>query len=226
MNDSKQVLKKTVKKYPNDKSDIAGLSANAGAALDIMAGKHIIDPVIQEENYAGGNLLDFKRTDYKVWNTTTQAALPEKVWYKTRTANPEERLTFYVYDQNCNMLEMAKKDDVRKTYIWGYNNNTYPVAEITGASYSSVIALLNQSIIQNPASDQALRNELQKIRQNFPTALVTTFTYKPLIGLTSQTDAGNHTIYYEYDFLGRLKLIRDQDNNVLKSFDYQYQAQP
>jgi YD repeat-containing protein len=57
-------------------------------------------------------------------------------------------------------------------------------------------------------------------------AQMTTYTYEPLIGITSQTDVSNRTSYYEYDALGRLKLIRDQDNNVLKSFDYKYQVQP
>ncbi|PSL26375.1 YD repeat-containing protein [Chitinophaga ginsengisoli] len=50
------------------------------------------------------------------------------------------------------------------------------------------------------------------------------FTYQPLIGLTSKSDDQNHILKYEYDGLGRLKVIRDQDGNVLKQIDYQYQA--
>src|SRR6185437_7032164 len=56
------------------------------------------------------------------------------------------------------------------------------------------------------------------------TAQMTTYSYDPLIGITSQTDAGNRISYYEYDGLSRLKRIRDQDYNILKSFDYQYQG--
>lgn len=54
-------------------------------------------------------------------------------------------------------------------------------------------------------------------------ALITTYTYEPLIGMTSQTHAAGRTTFYEYDSFGRLKTIRDQDKNAIKTLDYQYQ---
>jgi YD repeat-containing protein len=56
-------------------------------------------------------------------------------------------------------------------------------------------------------------------------AKVTTYTYAPLVGVTSVYSYNNTVVYYEYDGLGRLKHIRDQDNNILKTFDYKYQVQ-
>jgi hypothetical protein len=56
-------------------------------------------------------------------------------------------------------------------------------------------------------------------------AQMTTYTYDPLIGMTSQCDLRNNILYYEYDEFGRLKIIRDQDQNILKTFNYKYQEQ-
>jgi len=55
-------------------------------------------------------------------------------------------------------------------------------------------------------------------------AQMTSYTYTPLIGATTQADANNRITYYEYDAFGRLKLIRDMDRNILKTFSYQYQG--
>jgi len=49
-----------------------------------------------------------------------------------------------------------------------------------------------------------------------------TYTYDPLIGITSKTDQSNNTTFYFYDEFGRLKTIKDNDLNIIKDFDYQY----
>ena len=65
---------------------------------------------------------------------------------------------------------------------------------------------------------------IDELRLYPATAQMTTYTYSPLVGVTSQTDVGNRVTYYEYDGLARLKRIRDQDYNILKTYEYQYQA--
>lgn len=56
-------------------------------------------------------------------------------------------------------------------------------------------------------------------------AQVSSFTYHPLYGKTSESDTNGRTTYYEYDAFGRLKLIRDSDKNVVKAYDYHYVVQ-
>jgi hypothetical protein len=55
---------------------------------------------------------------------------------------------------------------------------------------------------------------------------MSTFTYIPLVGVSTICDANNKINYYEYDSFNRLRRIKDQDGNVVKVFDYQYQANP
>lgn len=56
-------------------------------------------------------------------------------------------------------------------------------------------------------------------------ALITTYTYQPLIGMTSMTDVKCNTTYYEYDDLLRLKTIKDQDGKIVKKTEYHYKGQ-
>ncbi|WP_161964169.1 RHS repeat domain-containing protein [Chitinophaga flava] len=132
---------------------------------------------------------------------------------------------FSAYDEKGNLTEQYKTGDTKDVYLWGYNNS-YPVAKVTGSTYSTVAALVNNVIIQQTnISDAAMRAELNKIRIGLAgtPALVTTYTYVPQLGMTSATDPSGKITFYEYDSKGRLKLIRDQDSNILKQLDYQYQ---
>ncbi len=54
--------------------------------------------------------------------------------------------------------------------------------------------------------------------------MMTTYTYNPLIGITTQSDPSGRISYYEYDSFGRLRHIKDEDGNILKRVDYKYQA--
>lgn len=56
-------------------------------------------------------------------------------------------------------------------------------------------------------------------------AQMTTYTYAPLTGMTSQCDVKNKITYYEYDGLGRLKDIKDQDGNIIRTNQYHYLGQ-
>ena len=56
-------------------------------------------------------------------------------------------------------------------------------------------------------------------------AQMTTYTFNSISGVTSQCDVNNKITYYEYDLLGRLSLIRDQDRNIIKKICYSYKGQ-
>jgi YD repeat-containing protein len=61
--------------------------------------------------------------------------------------------------------------------------------------------------------------------ENASNPQITSFTYKPLIGLYTQTDPNGKVVRYEYDGLGRLKAVIDFEGNTLSKYRYQYRVE-
>lgn len=135
------------------------------------------------------------------------------------------------YDSYGNPVYIKGKDGVPVTIIWGYNG-TLPVARVTGADYTTTIGKFSSvtySSLQAVTNEATLRTKLHELRSGFGSGSgvqVITYTYKPLIGVTSETDPENRTTYYEYDGFGRLIYVRDKDNNIVKRICYNYAGVP
>lgn len=57
-------------------------------------------------------------------------------------------------------------------------------------------------------------------------AMITSYTYAPGIGITSQIDLNGKKTTYEYDKFGRLKAVRDHEGNILQKHQYNYASLP
>ena len=78
-----------------------------------------------------------------------------------------------------------------------------------------------QSSFNIPANP-TLTNPCSFIDQ-YPLAFITIFEYDVVTNLLSKIiDPKCESIFYEYDALHRLKNIRDQNNNIVKTFDNNY----
>jgi len=55
-------------------------------------------------------------------------------------------------------------------------------------------------------------------------AQMRTNTVAPLIGIISESDIDKRITYYEYDGLGRLKVIKNQDGKIIRQYEYQYRT--
>ncbi|HEX6431785.1 MAG TPA: RHS repeat domain-containing protein, partial [Niastella sp.] len=142
----------------------------------------------------------------------------------------QDQVTYHAYDDFGNVAEVSSKDGVHTVYIWGYNNQ-YLLAEIVNMTYAE----LRANHITDPAYIRDLGNRprpnpydldlLNSFRTAMPNSLVTTYTYKPLTGLTSVTDPNGQTIYYEHDAYGRLTekyRIENGIKKILELVDYSF----
>ncbi len=140
-------------------------------------------------------------------------------------SNPlEVKLRFNKYDDKGNLLELQEKDNgITRTFLWGYGKK-YPVAEVVGADWTTVSGFVNQTVLndQYTINEVPRMTELQNIRNGLAgsTALVTTYTYYPLIGMASKTDANGLTTYYSYDSFGRLKGVTDPQGKIISKYTY------
>lgn len=116
-----------------------------------------------------------------------------------------------------------------KNYIVTYwsKNGSYNV----NGSVSTVVGLslngwtLYTHILPNANSVTISGNGLiDEVRLYPQESQMSTYTYNPLIGITSSCDINNRITYYEYDGYNRLSIVRDQNKNIIKRFDYLYQA--
>ncbi|MCK4664666.1 MAG: hypothetical protein KAT68_17485 [Bacteroidales bacterium] len=130
------------------------------------------------------------------------------------------------YDDYGNVIQTQKAHDIPISYIWGYNN-TYPIAKVVNATYAEIEGVFSEaeltSLNTETLSDEAMRTLLNKLRTPSLTDVqVTTYTYDPLIGITSETNIQGVITYYDYDDFGRLETIKDDNGNILKHVEYNY----
>lgn len=132
-------------------------------------------------------------------------------------------------DAHNNPIVTIDKQGVITSYVYGYNNR-YVVAEIKGSDHATAVGYINQDMLNNAQlyTENQLRTELSKIRTGLggTKAQVITYTHKPLVGITSETDPTGRTVYYEYDTFSRLRLQKDEQGNILKKYCYNYAGQP
>jgi YD repeat-containing protein len=215
--DSKNNVIKTVMKYPGD---FAGT-----AVYDSMVNRHIISPIIELTGYTNGTQLSDLKTNYYNWGNGNFA--PQSITRSTYNNPAQSEGQFDLYDAAGNILQYTPKDGVVTSVIWGHKGYL-PVAKITGANYSQVLTqmLPDTASLQN-LTGYNLYSSLSPLQSSLPSSMVTIYTYKNLVGITSLTDQRGKRATYEYDAMNRLKLVRDQDSNIVRKFQYNYaSAQP
>lgn len=113
-----------------------------------------------------------------------------------------------------------------KTYLVTVWAKTGAGVKVNGVTQSTILATQNSwNLYSTTVSGVTVATIsgtglIDELRLHPKDANMITYTYEPLVGVTSTADANNTITYNEYDALNRLKLIRDKDKNIIKRFDY------
>lgn len=151
--------------------------------------------------------------------------------------------TLNLYDNHGNILDYTNKEYINNVILWGYQQ-TQPIAKIENATYAQVQSALaapphnttveaiqaksnldNDRTVGATGSEGVLRTALNTLRSSLLNSQVTTYTYDPLIGVTSITDPSGYTVYYVYDTFNRLQYIKNKDGEVIEQYRYNYKKE-
>jgi len=141
----------------------------------------------------------------------------------------QDIILYHSYYPNGNIKEVSQRDGTRIVYIWGYHD-TVPIAKIENASFDDipilehVAAVIASNADTDLVTENHLRTSLANLRNhaNLSQSLVTSFTFDPLIGVTSITDARGETLYYHYDAFNRLEYVKDANGKIVSANEYNY----
>jgi hypothetical protein len=217
-------LQETTYKYAHEKGN------------QLMIGKNMIGIPLETETKQTINgttkTLSKTETVYPTSVPTTQTGnlvLPVSVLsFNLQSGSPETEVTFDKYDSKGNLLQYTTKSGIPVAVVWGYNG-TKPIAKVEGATYDQVSGLQYFSEIISKSDediDQGSENILISTLDNFRNLnsrfYISTYTYDPLIGVTSITPPSGIREIYIYDTANRLEKIVDVEGKVLKEFKYNY----
>lgn len=219
--------------------DLVGIQTN----MDKMISQNKVGiPIITEirkKNLANSEKpLQYAKTEYTQFGSSSLLK-PGSIFMSKDASSAEERIKYHNYDKYGNPIYLSKDDSNHTFYLWSYSGQ-YPIAEIKNATFTevetaaktifSVASIDALSALSIPSETKLKDGSLQRV---LPKALVTTYTYKPLVGMLTSTDPSGITTYYDYDSFGRLKetyiykdnIVSTANKQIIQSYDYHYQNQ-
>lgn len=203
------------------------------APYTAMAAKNFLAYPVEIKQLVDGKLSGSKLTQYGIFNgiylpkSVARGKFPglvnDMVTFSASGASnvyyPIADVTYLKYDISGNPVHINVKGE-EVIYVWGYNCQ-YPVAEIRKSNYNAVQSALGRTP-ESLSSAATPPSTITTLRGTLLDALVTTYTYTPLLGMKTINAPNGEVTSFEYDGFGRLTKTLDNDRNTTEEYDYHY----
>lgn len=178
---------------------------------------------IKQETYLNSSKTSTQNT---VFNYFGNLYLPSKTQFAKGGDVLIDSGIIHDYYENGLVKEESDLTGKHTVYLYGYNKQ-YLIAKVENATFSQVAQYIpNLQNLSNFGNANSIINAFKTLRSALPETLITSYTYSPLVGITSTTLPNGLTTYYNYDSFNRLKTIKDADKNVITTHDYHFKDQP
>ena len=237
--------------YPDDIPNIVGNNSSATlAAMNRLIEKNIVANPIKTVVKRNGTIIGGECKDYQIVSgepllkslykvkapgnnsTSVPNISGNGINYLADLYNEGDVMT---YDDHLNPQHVRLNNTQDRIYVWGYGGR-FPVAVIDNMDYDTFLAstnlvpqllqLANYRKIESTQDCANLRNLNVSIRAMLPdTVHITTYTYDPYFGMTSEIDDANLGTIYTYDTFGRLSAKYDIYYRKTEEYNYHLKLQ-
>lgn len=204
--------------------------------LKQLHGKNMLNYPIDKRIYNGLSIVSGSQTKYDYYGN-----MVDLYNYESKTDIPFEPSNPFTFIHKYNVRyylnnkaqKVLKNDDITTYYVWGYKTQ-YPVIKIESnnpnISIDNIQTVVNELNLSGSEAKASIDIDIANLKGAFAAYqgdnyMFSIYTYKPLVGVTSETDTRGRTIYYLYDGFGRLKEVRDHDYKILKEYEYHYSGE-
>ncbi|WP_166923987.1 RHS repeat domain-containing protein [Flavobacterium poyangense] len=232
---SKAQTLRTQLSYPQDL-----VATGQTVEMQKLIAQNKIDKPVKTETFVNNVQTSESITKYEENAATGGLLLPKEIHSSKGVvetfpfSDSNRKVNFDLYDTdtvngtttgNGNVLQYTVESGTPVSIIWGYNK-TQPIAKIENATYDQVTSYVsNLQNISNTGTEADLITALNALRASLPAAMVTTYTYIPLVGISTLTDPKGNKITYTYDTAGRLEFVKDAEGNLVSQNQYRYKNQ-
>lgn len=195
-----------------------------------MFDKYMMSIPIERIELSGGKVVNASKTEYK---DTLNMILPKRT-LRFNSTTPKTLTDYagaYVQDiwfgkyTSRGRLLCYIRNNLPVSFLWAYNN-LYPVAKIEGKTYEAVEKLSQTNIRQLPVNwnTASITTVLNTVRSGLANdnALVTTYLYRPLVGVTEIVEPNKQKTTFTYDDFNRLLQEKDPNGKVVNEYQYNY----